>query len=503
MSVCQKAAGIWAVLGVLEATVLGAGVEYVPSRIRPPAAPREFRGVWVASVGNIDWPSKPGLSSEEQKKELRGILVRASKLRLNAVILQVRPGGDALYASSHEPWSEYLSGRMGQGPRPFYDPLAFAVEEAHKLGLELHAWFNPFRARHHSAKSRVSATHMSRAHPELVVRYGPYLWMDPGERLVQEHSLRVILDVLRRYDVDGIHLDDYFYPYPEKSASGTALPFPDQRSWARYVRAGGKLAREDWRRANVDRFVERLYGAIKKEKPWVKFGISPFGIWRPGHPSSVEGFDAFAGLYADSRKWLVQGWLDYCAPQLYWPIGQAGQSYSALLEWWSRQNPKQRHLWPGTAIARIGPTWPVDEIVRQVNLCRQTDGVTGQVFWNFSALQENRGGVSGVLSSRVYPERALVPSTPWLGRVQPAPPKGGLSPGSPWKLRWKAGEGEGAWLWVVQMRQQGRWSMEVLPGRQTSLPVGGPLPEVVSVVAVDRVGNCSAPLVLERRTTPH
>jgi uncharacterized lipoprotein YddW (UPF0748 family) len=201
----------------------------------------------VASVANIDWPSKKNLSVPEQKSELLAILDRARELRLNAVMFQVRPACDALYASRIEPWSEYLTGTMGRAPEPFYDPLTFAIEEAHKRGLELHAWFNPYRARHFSAESPAPASHITKNRPQLVRAYGKYLWLDPGEKEVQDYSLSVVMDVVRRYDVDGIHFDDYFYPYKEKGPSGDDLDFPDGASWERFG-AGGKLSRDDWRR---------------------------------------------------------------------------------------------------------------------------------------------------------------------------------------------------------------------------------------------------------------
>src|SRR6476469_4909377 len=268
----------------------------------PPPVRREFRGVWVASVQNIDWPSQPGLSTQEQKDELLGILDRAVALRLNAIILQVRPAADALYASPYEPWSEYLSGRMGQAPNPYYDPLEFAVNEAHKRGLELHAWFNPYRAHHPSGKSRPSPDHISVTHPELVKRYGTHLWMDPGEPEVRAHTLKVVLDVVKRYDIDGVHIDDYFYPYKERDRRGNIIEFPDANSYRRYRSAGGQLSRDDWRRANVDSLIHQVYVGIKGIKPWVKFGISPFGLWRPGNrPQATVGFDSYAELYGDSR----------------------------------------------------------------------------------------------------------------------------------------------------------------------------------------------------------
>src|SRR6266513_473262 len=221
-------------------------VNSVQNLTPPPPIRREFRGVWVASVENIDWPSVPGLSTREQQEELLAILDRAVALKLNAVILQVRPAADALYASPYEPWSEYLTGKMGRPPNPWYDPLEFAVNEAHKRGLELHAWFNPYRAHHPSGRSRPSPNHISVTHPELVKRYGSMLWMDPGEPEVREHTVRVVLDVVQRYDIDGVHIDDYFYPYKEKDRRGRLIEFPDATSWRKYLRSGGGLSRDDW-----------------------------------------------------------------------------------------------------------------------------------------------------------------------------------------------------------------------------------------------------------------
>src|SRR5437588_742687 len=324
------------------------------ARPRPPVR-REFRGAWVASVENIDWPSEPGLTTQQQKDELLGILDRAAALRLNAVILQVRPAADALYASPYEPWSEYLTGQMGRAPDPWYDPLEFAVAEAHKRGLELHAWFNPYRARHPSGKSPASANHISRTHPELVKRYGSMLWMDPGEPAVRQRTVDVILDVVRRYDIDGVHIDDYFYPYKEKDRRGRAIEFPDGTSWRKYLRSGGGMSRDDWRRANVDTLIHEVYGRIKATKPWVKFGISPFGVWRPGYPpeTAQNAFDSFAELYGDSRKWLLNGWADYFTPQLYWPISRPELSYPVLLRWWVGQNVKGRQIWPGNYLDKV------------------------------------------------------------------------------------------------------------------------------------------------------
>jgi uncharacterized lipoprotein YddW (UPF0748 family) len=267
-----------------------------------PPVEREFRGLWVATVDNVDWPSKRGLTTREQKEELTGILDLAVKLNMNAIVLQVRPCCDAIYDSKIEPWTEYLTGQMGKAPRPYYDPLAFAVEEAHKRGLELHAWFNPYRARIKDSKSPVSRNHVSVTHPELVRSYGKYLWLDPTEQATRDYSLSVIMDVVRRYDIDGVHFDDYFYPYPEKAANNIEMDFPDDASWRRYQKTGGKMSRNDWRRDNVNQFVQAVYEGIKQEKPWVKFGISPFGIWQPKYPAGIAGFNSYDKLYCDSRK---------------------------------------------------------------------------------------------------------------------------------------------------------------------------------------------------------
>ncbi len=340
-----------------------------------PSLSREYRGMWVATVANIDWPSKPGLPSDAQKAELISILDRAAELKFNVIVLQVRPACSVLYDSKIEPWSEVLSGAMGKPPEPYYDPLAFAIEEAHQRGMELHAWFNPYRARHPSERSEIHPQHISKRRPELVKKYGQYLWLDPGEPDVAEHSLSVMLEVVKRYDVDGVHIDDYFYPYKERDEKGNILDFPDEPSWQRYKRSGGKLSRDDWRRQNVDRFVERVYREIKSTKRWVKFGISPFGLWRPGYPPQARGFDAYSELYADSRKWLLEGWCDYYVPQLYFKIDHPTLSFPMLLKWWVEQNRQGRHILAGNFTSKVADgsnsAWEAQEIAEQIRLTRQ------------------------------------------------------------------------------------------------------------------------------------
>lgn len=462
----------------------------------PPAIPREMRGVWVATVSNIDWPSRPGLSTDEQKRELLAILDRAAELHLNAVVLQVRPAADALYASSLEPWSEYLTGEMGKPPSPFWDPLEFAVAQAHARGLELHAWFNPYRARHPSARSAISPNHISVTHPGLVRKYGAHLWMDPGEPAVREHTVRVILDVVRRYDIDGVHLDDYFYPYSENDASGRKIEFPDSGSYARYRGSGGALALDDWRRDNVNQLVHDLYVGIKALKPTVKFGVSPFGIWRPGFPEQIKGFDAYAQLFADSRKWLANGWVDYWTPQLYWPIGKPDERYPLLLNWWAAQNVAHRNLWIGNYISRVTgkPSgWPVSEIINQILITRAQPGASGNIHFSMKSLMQ-QDSLTLALLSGPYKEKALIPASPWLDSVPPAPPQIRLHRDAAYRfsLIIVPRGAEAAALWVVRVHAPSGWTYDIIPGsiRAYTLPVeSSATADMVAVSAVDRSGN--------------
>ena len=470
---------------------------YAPAAISPPKPLREFRGVWVATFANIDWPSTNAVTTAQQKSELLSIMDRAVELKLNTIIFQVRPACDALYASALEPWSEYLTGTMGKAPEPFYDPLAFAIEEAHKRGLELHAWFNPYRARSPLARSPASANHISKTHPELVRSYGKSMWLDPGEKAVQDYSLGVVMDVLKRYDVDGVHFDDYFYPYKEQDASGRELDFPDESSWRRFG-AGAKLARDDWRRQNVDEFVSRVYRSIKDTKPWVKFGISPFGIWRPGHPPQIQGLDAYAKLYADSRKWLANGWLDYFAPQLYWAISPPEHSFPALLKWWAEQNPQKRHLLAGMDATKTSGPWKPQEIVSQIALTRKQSGTSGYIFWGMRTLMRS-GALDSVLEREGNTQTALVPCSPWLSHAAPGKPilhVGARSAAA--DVSWSPCEHEPVRLWVFQTRTLNEWRTQVLPGSKTSLTLQVPLPEAMALTAIDRFGNASRPAVLSR-----
>ena len=448
-------------------------------------------------MANIDWPSKPGLATETQRTEALALLDRAQAIGLNALILQVRPAGDALYPSTLEPWSEFLTGEQGRAPAPPWDPLAFWVEQAHRRAIELHVWFNPYRARHSSAKSPLAAPHLGVRQPTLVKTYGDMLWMDPGEPAAAAHTLAVVADVVRRYDVDGVHIDDYFYPYPVSvpAVNGVEMPFPDNESYARYRLGGGQQGREDWRRGNVDSLVQQLYLTVHQIKPWVRVGISPFGIGKPERrPAGITGFSQYDKLYADVERWLTAGWLDYLAPQLYWPIDRVGQQFPVLLDHWIAENTAQRHVWPGLFTSQVtrgeapGPrAWPAQEILDQVQQQRQRgDKAAGHIHFSLAALMQDRDGVATQLQAIAYAQPALVPATPWLDNAAPAAPT--LRPVAGGVLI-EPGAGEAATRWAVWRRIGGQWRFAVLPPQQRLIAVQGA--DLLAVSAVDRVSNLS------------
>lgn len=374
----------------------------------PAAPPREWRAAWVATVANIDWPSRRGLPAEAQQAEIRSLCDVAQRTGLNALILQVRTGADALYESALEPWSEYLTGT--QGKHPGYDPLAVWLAEARSRGLELHAWFNPYRARHSTAKSALAASHLGRSHgADWVKRYGDQLWIDPGEAAAAEHTLAVVRDVLTRYAVDGVHIDDYFYPYPIQDAGKQDVDFPDEPSWQRYVGGGGSLARADWRRYNVNSLVQRLYALTHEVRPGARVGISPFGLPQPSlRPAGISGFSQYDKLYADVELWLREGWLDYLAPQLYWPRAQTAQAFEPLLQAWRALNPLGRPIHPGLFTSRIDVTdksWPVDEVLGQIDSIRRLSPGSGHIHFSMAALAQNRRGIADALRTGPYASR--------------------------------------------------------------------------------------------------
>lgn len=458
--------------------------------VTPPPPAREMRGAWIATVANIDWPSKPGLPVAQQKAELISLIDRAAQLHFNAVFFQVRSVADAMYASPYEPWSEYLTGTQGRAPEPFYDPLALAVAEAHKRGLQLHAWFNPFRARHPQSKSPPAANHVTQTRPDIVRHYGSQVWLDPGEPESQTRALRAVLDVVKRYDVDGVVFDDYFYPYPEGGRD-----FPDDASWKQFGRASG-LSRDDWRRENVNRFIQKVSSAVHAEKPWVQFGVSPFGIWRPGVPTGIDrkALDAWGKIYADARLWLAKGWVDYLAPQLYWPISPPEHSFTTLLQWWQSQNPLGRHVYAGLNDAAVGTRFSADEIARQIETARRLGGDPGEIHYHLRSVLENPA-LNAVVKT-AYAQPALIPASPWLDSQRPAKPTLDVAArNNETSLRWERGGLGSVQLWVLQTRRAGRWQTEIFPVQEMSRIFSGPAPEAAAVCAVDRLGNLSAPAV--------
>jgi uncharacterized lipoprotein YddW (UPF0748 family) len=443
--------------------------------------------MWIATVANIDWPSRKSLSADQQKAEMIDILDRAASTGINTIVFHVRPAGDAVYSSQLEPWASLLSGQ--QGTNPGYDPLTFAIDEAHKRGMELHAWINPFRAGNSSDTVKMVAPHLFKTRRDLIRVYASNIWMDPGEPDVQDHSMQVISDIVRRYDIDGIHADDYFYPYVVNDNAGKPLPFPDSATYAKY---GAGLTLGDWRRANIDRFVERMYREVHAIKPTLKVGISPFGIWRPGNPAGVNGLDAYASIYADSRKWLNEGWVDYFAPQLYWSIAASQQSFPALLDWWASQNTKSRNVWPGLAAYRVSDgtssAFSIQEIPEQIKLTRSRSTTMGALLYNTTwTLKQNGGALASTLAGDLYKTRALVPASPWLDSTPPPTPTLSLSGGS---LQIVAGAGEAARWWAIRSHAAGSWTTRVLFATTTSFPIDSSVDRVIAQ-AVDQAGNVS------------
>lgn len=363
----------------------------------PASAFAEIRGAWIASVHNINFPSDEGLSAELQKAQLVSLMDAAKRAGLNAVFLQVRPESDALYRSGIEPWSRYLTGAQGRDPG--YDPLAFAISEGKKRGIAVHAWLNPYRAIASAGKT-VAANHISRRFPQYAYRVGSVVWMDPGAPAVQAQILKVVADIASRYEVAGIHFDDYFYPYPTESGG---LPnFPDDKTYAAYRSSGGELSKADWRRENVNSLIRRASKVVHESRPGALFGVSPFGIYTKGYPADVKaGVDQYNELFGDPVRWMKEGAVDYLAPQLYWRDG-GPQSFSSLLAWWRgpQANPRQVPILPGIAVDRLNSHgWPAAEIAKQISLTRSIGpraGV-GYILWNIGAVKANSKGVVSAL----------------------------------------------------------------------------------------------------------
>jgi len=455
---------------------------------------REMRGVWVATVANIDWPSRPGLSVEEQKNEAKQILDRVHDLNLNTVVLQVRPQADAFYDSRLEPWSYYLTGDQGKAPEPFYDPLKYWVDQAHARGLELHAWFNPFRANHPAMGNNISPLSLVNTHPAWVHHLGDstYYWMDPAMSEVQDHVCAVILDVVKRYDIDGVQFDDYFYPYPEYN---NGKDFPDGPAYGAYRAKGGKLMRDEWRRDAINRFIQRVYTSIKQEKVWVKFGVSPFGVYRPDYPPGIDvKFDQYATLYADPRLWWNSGWIDYIAPQLYWHISQVSVSYPVLLNWWRSENRMGRNLWPGLFVwQETDSTKALLENVDQIMVARgMLPDAPGTFLFSMKSVLKADSMAFKNLRNGPFNNKALIPAYTWLDSKAPQPPKITYKiEGDNLAVNWETGVQEKPAVWVVYFKSKDRWRYEIVPGSWLAYyrVLGGEVIQALAVTAVDRCGN--------------
>jgi len=356
----------------------------------------EMRAAWVASVYNINFPSRSGLSASAMKGEIANLVKTAKSAGLNALFVQVRPEGDALYESRIEPWSRFLTGKQGRSPG--FDPLEEFIRVGKKYGVEIHAWLNPYRAASSSKASRVG-NHLSNRYANGTRRTGSLLWMDPGYPKVQDHVVAVVKDIVNRYDVAGVHLDDYFYPYPEHLPRGG---FPDSSTYAAYRKSGGKLGKDDWRRQNVNQLVERLHKVVKSRGK--VFGISPFGIYTKGQPPTVKaGLDQLNQLYADPVRWMREGWVDYLAPQLYWHEG-GPQSFSELLKWWRspQVNPRRIPIYPGIAVDRMrSHGWSSGEIAKQLSLEEKIGPGAGAgfVLWSIGPVMSDTKGVRKVVAS--------------------------------------------------------------------------------------------------------
>jgi uncharacterized lipoprotein YddW (UPF0748 family) len=385
----------------------------------------EFRAVWVASVENIDWPSRKGLPVDSQRAEFVKLLDMHRRNGINAVVVQVRPAADAFYPSPFEPWSEWLTGRQGMAPFPYYDPLQFMIEETHKRGMEFHAWCNPYRAVYSIAKSSVAPSHITRMHPDWFVSFGGTLYFDPGNKEVQQYVVSVMRDIVKRYEIDGLHMDDYFYPY-DIVEGDPARDFPDRRSFERF---GNGMSIGDWRRSNVDSVILTLSRMVKEERPTCKFGISPFAIWRnkskdPDGSDTRGGQTDFDNLYADVLLWLKNGWIDYVAPQIYFEFNHTHAPYGVLLDWWSNHcYGRQCYIGLGMYRAGSNPAWRErNQLTRQIQALRNYTDVQGEVFFSSKSFEKNPNGWDDSLRLNYFRYPALIPPMPWIDSVRPQQP---------------------------------------------------------------------------------
>lgn len=396
------------IVWILMCTALVLNVESQPKK-------HEMRAVWIATVANIDWPSAPGLSTQQQRDEMITLLDKLAEDKINTIVLQIRPTADAFFPSTLEPWSHWLTGQQGVRPSPYYDPLQFAITEAHKRCMEVHVWLNPYRVTFSERTDHLHPDHLFFRKPELFVKYGGKYYFNPGLDETRQFLNRVVADIVKRYDIDAIHFDDYFYPYKVAGEE-----FQDDATFQLYPRGFAPDQKADWRRDNVNRVIEELHKTIKSIKPWVAFGISPFGVWRniqtdPKGSATRAGVQNYDDLYADILKWLRKGWIDYVVPQLYWEIGKVVADYEVLVQWWS-QHTYGKNLFIGLHASKLGspradaPWHRPNELVRQLRMNQSYPNIGGVFYFSAKGFVRNLQGLNDSLKATFYRHEALVPT---------------------------------------------------------------------------------------------
>jgi uncharacterized lipoprotein YddW (UPF0748 family) len=526
MSNLSRPRPVGAVLAMIALTLAGCTTSPKPAS-EPPAFPREFRAAWVTTWENVDWPSSGKLSTAQQQKEIDAIIERAKDLKLNALLLQVRGTANAIHPSKHEPWAGSLTGKRGRAPDPMYDPLKMWIQKSHAAGIELHAWVIPFVAWNEPLDQYKGP------HRPTVLAHASNKYFDPGDDATQKYLL-MVMDEFMDYDIDGYAFEHHFYPPPSTQPSdeeenternqGAVRDFPDQESFKRYRNKGGQLSLQAWRRDNITRFFKTFRAQMTARKPWLRLGISPFGIPSPNTPAFVKGapyLDQYRVTYADPELWLRSGLCDYLIPELYWKTGAANQPFPALLKAWvdPSKNPRGRNVYAGlftSHVNKYSTSWSPDEIAGQIMIARHTPGASGHAHFSMRAMTENRKGIADLLRQGVYSDGALPPRSPWLGEKHPAAPTkltvSRLTPGEvqsqtprrviappfaqrattgpatrPFvalarpseaaaaraktlggvKLAWERPKAEGVWRWAVYSKHGDHWHFQVV-GRENA-----------------------------------
>tara|TARA_Y100000739_G_C20597128_1_gene460931 strand:+ start:197 stop:1795 length:1599 start_codon:yes stop_codon:yes gene_type:complete len=466
---------------------------------------RELRSAWITTFTNLDWPSTKGLTSLQQKKEFLNIVSDFQNNSINAVIGQIRASSDAFYKSKLSPWSEWLTGQQGEAPDSDFDPLKFMVDECHKRNMEFHAWFNPFRAVSHVKFSSISNDHITRKKPEWFFKYGNTLYYNPGIPEVRKYICNVVKEVVQNYDIDGVHFDDYFYPYTIKGEK-----IPDDKEFNLYSR--GCESKEDWRRDNINLLIQEVAQVIKIEKKHVKFGVSPLAIWRnhkqdPKGSFTNSGQSSYDNLYCDTKLWIEESWVDYMAPQLYWSTSNKFANYNHLINWWTK-NEYNRHLYVGHAIYKLDTqnrhSFETEELIKQVNIARQNGKVNGNIYFRAKAFVSNHQNFQKTISESIYKYPSLIPAMTWIDSISPSKPtklKAKINEGKI-SLRWKSPKynysNDSAAYFVVYRFEEGEIISTKFPNKIVSIQKNNEFTDTTAtinkkyryaVTAVDRLHN--------------